>query len=283
MRGNKKNNKLFWASSILIFGAALFMINVSEAAIDNAATVAWGYQGAKGPAYWGSLSPDYQLCTTGKEQSPINITNAVKSRINTLQINYQPAPLKTIDDGYTILNLNGHQTLVNIGHTLQLNFDQNEAKETVKFNGDEYYLIQLHFHTPSETLINGQKFPMEIHFVNQSRDGKILVLAVFVETGNDNTALQTILEHLPKAQNLLYAPHDVNVSLLKLLPENKTYYSFTGSLTTPPCTQGLQWVVLEHPIMATAEQIFAIKKAVGENNARPIQPTNKRQILKVVE
>lgn len=269
--------KLFFVSLFIVVG--MMASNMVYAALDTkGATVLWGYTGKTGPGHWGALDADFQLCATGKTQTPIDIRHASNSKQNLLQVSYGAAPLNIVNDGITTLTVGKQQLVIKDGHTIQVNFPNSGPKEKLIVAGNVYRLMQFHFHTPSETQLNGHEFPAEIHFVNQGPNGKIAVIAVFVQPGKENPALNPILNHLPKIKGKKYMRPDIRVNPAALLPANKSYYSFMGSLTTPPCNEGLQWFVMRRPIQASLAQIAKIRQAQGGNNARPVQPTNDRQV-----
>ena len=246
---------------------------------DASVKVEWGYKGNKGPARWGQLSKAFSQCSLGKEQSPINIQNRTGEDPNKLTIHYEKAPMQISHDGRIDLMLGNTETIVNNGHTIQLDYQGNARNEMINYGGKDYSLVQFHFHTPSETQIHRQSFPLEIHFVHQSKNGRAAVVAVLVKAGAANTSLQTIIDHLPKEKNNPKAIGSADIAAENLLPARHHFYSFDGSLTTPPCTEGLQWLVMADTITATPAQILEMRKAIGADNARPVQPLNKRDIL----
>ena len=247
------------------------------AATDNAgAQVAWTYSGATGPQNWASLDPNFSLCSAGKMQSPIDIPNGVDNVTDLLSIHYVSNPLVVMENGNTTLMLGDVPTVFNDGHSVQVNFTS--AKETMNFDGTTYRLLQFHFHTPSETTMNGKAFAGEIHFVNQGPNGTAAVIAVLIKPGKANPALQQILSHLPTQAGKASAVPGQNINPAGLLPASQNYYHFIGSLTTPPCTEGLQWFVMTQPITASAAQISALTAAIGGDNARPVQPLNHRAL-----
>lgn len=237
----------------------------------------WGYTDNQGPKFWGTLDKAYKLCDLGKTQTPINIQNSTPITENALTIQYRPIPIDIIDDGLTKLNVHGKKTIINDGHTLQINVPTTGPAESILINKQKYHLVQFHIHTPSENQIDGKTFPLEIHFVNQGNKGNMAVIGVFVKEGNANPAVEEILNYLPKEKNKLYHTKEV-IDISLLLPTNKSYYNFIGSLTTPPCTEGLNWFLMANPIEASAEQIAKLKTALPANNARPIQPLNGRAV-----
>lgn len=218
----------------------------------------WSYEGKEGPANWGNLDKTYHMCAEGKEQTPINIIPNKESQ--------QPLELS-----YT----QGSHDIINNGHTVQVNM---ENGDTFTIDGVPYTLKQFHFHTPSENHVNGNGFPMEAHFVHASADGKLAVIAVMFTEGAENPTLGKIIHSFPleinKAKELLFDKEYLEV----MMPEHKDNYHFMGSLTTPPCSEKVQWFVLKEPIFASKVQIEAIHQEIGQENNRPIQPTNDREI-----
>lgn len=247
-------------------------------AVDNSAIkVKWGYKNSISPKHWGKLTPDFALCSQGKSQSPINIKSNVASHSIPLTINYHPAPLIIVDDGVTNLMIGKTQTIINDGHGVQLNFPSN-SNESILYNNKKYHLVQFHMHTPSENKWQGQSSPLEIHFVHQGDNGQIAVIGVFVSFGKENPTLEKIINHLPKENGKEKTIPGEYINPNDLLPVHHDHYSFAGSLTTPPCSEGIQWIVMRNPITASREQIAKIKHAADGANARPIQPLNKRVI-----
>lgn len=237
----------------------------------------FSYTGTTGPEHWGSLDPSYAACQTGKAQSPINVTGKMGYSPDKAVIHYEPMSLSVVDDENTELTLGQEKVVTNTGHGIQVNVTSDKAKETLTYKGTTYYLKQFHFHTPAETQWNGFHYPAEIHFVHQSDDGKVAVIAVFIASDLTNAALAAITNHLPSKPHETVQLPDVMVDVGRLLPPHTTLAAFTGSLTTPPCTEGLQWLVYQHPITASDSQLKALAKIMG-NNARPVQPLNSRTI-----
>lgn len=267
--------KTFLQLFMLLAGIAL-SCQANAVVNDSGAKEEWSYLGTTGPAHWGMLNPAFEACDIGRSQSPINIARKIEDTKFDLQMHYHSSPLYIGEDMDTRLDISNTQTVVNMGHGLQLNF-HGDRKEMVSYNGKEYELIQLHFHSPSETLWHKQSFPLEIHFVHQGKDG-VLVIAAFIKGGSENNMLKTILKHVPDDKNQEHAISGVNINPADLLPGDLRYYAFDGSLTTPPCTEGIRWVVLKRPITASPAQILNIRKASGGTNARPVQPLNGRTI-----
>jgi len=218
----------------------------------------WNYEhGEEGPAHWAELDPAFETCAKGGNQSPIDIRNAVKADLPALQFNYSEAA----------------PVLVNNGHTIQINLPAGQ-KLTV---GDKTYeLLQFHFHTPSEEALNGKHTAMVGHFVHKNAAGELGVIGILIQPGKTNAALAPVFEHLPRKGEKITVD-DLKLDLAAMLPTDKGYYSFIGSLTTPPCSEGVNWMVMKQPIALGAEQIKAFRR-IFNANARPIQPLNGRVI-----
>ncbi|MEO1953260.1 MAG: carbonic anhydrase family protein [Campylobacterales bacterium] len=221
----------------------------------------WGYTGHNAPQNWGNISPKYAICSTGKNQSPINITSSFETNLEAIDFNYATA-------GKEILNN---------GHTVQVNVKDGNS---ITIDGVKYKLLQVHFHTPSENNIDGNSFPLEAHFVHIDKDGNLAVVAVMFKDGKENAQLAKLWKYMPmkvgEKHPLVAELQDIN----KLLPENKDYYRFNGSLTTPPCSEGVKWMVLSTPLTISKEQVEKFSHAVHGTNNRPVQDINARIILK---
>ena len=217
----------------------------------------WSYQGHGGPAKWAELDHAFATCGLGKVQSPIDIRGAKVADLPAIQFHYKPSPLKLIDNG----------------HTIQVNYAPGSSIDI----GDAHYeLLQFHFHKPSEEKVQGKSHAMVAHLVHKSADGKLAVVAVLLDKGGDNPTIDTIWMNLPKEKEKETAV-DVTVDAAALLPRDKGYYTFEGSLTTPPCSEGVRWFVLKTPMKITESEIMAFGK-LYPTNARPIQPLNGRAI-----
>ncbi|RBW68471.1 carbonic anhydrase [Bacillus taeanensis] len=226
--------------------------------------VHWSYEGETGPEHWGELHPDYALCTNGTEQSPINIDTSelqASELLDDMTIHYEPTTF----------------TVINNGHTIQANAA--EMNNSILIGEKEYQLAQFHFHTPSEHQFNDKHFEMELHFVHKNDEGKLAVLGVMIKEGKENKPLQQLWEQMPTETTTEGKKLDQSVDILNILPENKTTFQYSGSLTTPPCSEGVKWLVLEQPIEMSKEQIEAFQNIFPHNN-RPIQPLNEREVLK---
>ncbi|MFP4313219.1 MAG: carbonic anhydrase [Alphaproteobacteria bacterium] len=231
--------------------------DVAQEAMAHNTHAEWNYGGENGPAHWGALDEAYKLCAEGTMQSPINIAEFMQEDLPKLKIAYAPSPLM----------------VVNNGHTIQVNYEPGS-----KFmSADKIYdLKQIHFHTPSEHYMDGAPYPMEMHLVHTTSEGDLAVIGVMMKVGMHNHALQKIWDHIP-AGNAQVAPEGVNIKAAELLPQNGTYYTYSGSLTTPPCSEGVKWHVLQQPVEISRDQLVAFQ-AIYSMNARPIQQMQGRVV-----
>lgn len=251
--GRRAGLLLFMVVSILAVSCSLFAANPGEEGKH------WSYAGDTGPSHWGDLSHDNSACSLGKSQSPVDIVNPQYGKLPSIQFNYRPSDL----------------AVVNNGHTIQVNYAPGSS---IVLDGKTYDLVQFHFHHLSETTIKGQHTPLEGHLVHKSKDGNLVVVAVLFDQGRANPAVKTVWSNLPKEEETENKPAAVEVNAAQLLPEKRSYYTFPGSLTTPPCTEGVTWLVLAHKMTASKEQIDAFA-ALYPNNYRPTQPLDGRTIL----
>lgn len=221
----------------------------------------WGYEkGNTGPESWGNMSPAFSLCKEGKEQSPVNITTSYAQEMDKIKFSY----------GMTKI------TVVNNGHTIQLNIDPGSFIEVF---GSKYQLLQFHFHAPSEEAIGGIRYPMVAHLVHKSEDGKLAVIAALIQQGaQDNPLIETLWSKMPEEHNETRTFDKLTYSPASLLPLDQSFYTFMGSLTTPPCSEGVRWLVMKNPLSISARQIARFKKEFPMN-ARPIQPLNARNVM----
>ena len=223
---------------------------VGTAAAKPAAPVHWSYAGMSGPQAWGRLKPEYRTCATGQRQSPIDIRDGIALDLEAPQFDYRPGRLSVIDTGHTV------QVNAAPGNTLQI-------------GGRRYALRQFHFHRPSEERINGRQFEMDVHLVHQDGEGRLAVVAVLLERGEAQPLLQTLWKHLPLEKHEEVAVEQP-IDPLQLLPADRRYYSYMGSLTTPPCSEGVLWLVMQQPLTLSAPQIDAFSR-LYPMNARPMQ------------
>lgn len=226
----------------------------------HAADAHWSYEGAEGPSKWAKLDSHYAECANGHAQSPIDIRKAVKkSGLPDLAFQYNDVPLK----------------IVNNGHTVQINED---GAGTLSIGDHVYKLAQFHFHTPSEERINGKPYDMVAHLVHKDDAGKLAVVAVLFKKGRDNAALKPVLDNMPIGAGPEHVVSGLNFNVANLLPAARGYYHFAGSLTTPPCSEGVAWYVLKSPVEVSAAQLQQLHKLYNHNN-RPIQPLNGREVV----
>jgi carbonic anhydrase len=229
----------------------------------------WHYEGAEGPAAWGTLSPKFAACGEGTSQSPVDIASTVAgTEPLELKTNLLPGALKIAHHEHVADGINN-------GHTIQINY---EGGDTLTIGNDVYTLVQYHFHNQSEHTVKGRHFPMEMHLVHKAPSGKLAVIGVFVEEGAHNAAFDPIWNNLPTKKGVETHYPSVNVDVDKLLPTNRASYRYDGSLTTPPCSEGVRWIVMTTPIQLSADQVKAFTAIIHDNN-RPTQPLNGRPVL----
>ena len=219
----------------------------------------WGYDGAEGPSHWGDLKPEFAPCKTGHRQSPVDIGNTRKTDLPALQFDYKPSPLHIIDNG----------------HTVMINYAPGSS---LRVGDKQYQLKQFHFHRPSEERIHGKHFEMVVHLVHADQEGHLAVVAVLLEKGADNPLLHELWSRLPEEKEKEEVLDNVRIDLATLLPANLGYYTFSGSLTTPPCSEDVTWFVLKHPVTVTAAEIEQFGK-LYRHDARPTQPLYDRVVL----
>jgi carbonic anhydrase len=219
----------------------------------------WDYEpGAKGPVKWGALKKEFSSCSIGHAQSPIDIRATSKEKLPAIEFAYKPFGLKEIDNG----------------HTVQVNID---AGNGIMVDGKRYELLQFHFHTPSEEWINGKPYPLVAHLVHKSAEGKLAVVALLFKQGKENPMLKTVWEYLPKEAGHEMAAPGVSLDLAAALPPTQGYYNFAGSLTTPPCSEEVNWMVLKTPVELSKAQLARFHK-MYKHNARPVQPLHGRVV-----
>jgi carbonic anhydrase len=222
----------------------------------------WSYQGDDGPKHWGELSQAYARCRDGQNQSPVNLVADYHVGLPELVFEYKGTPL--------------HET--NNGHTIMVSAEPGRNFIAVPEKEWRYELKQGHFHSPSEHTIDGEHFAMEIHLVHTNEEGKLLVVGVMVREGEENPMLNRIWSFMPE-QVGDSTDSPLTVFEAGLLPPTRNYFSYDGSLTTPPCSEGVSWVVLRDPLTASAEQVARFQERVGPATNRPVQPQNARVIL----
>lgn len=221
----------------------------------------WSYSsGATDPAHWGQLSEKYETCGQGKEQSPIDITDSVPSKLPPLEFDYHEIPL----------------VVENNGHTIKVTTDNGG---TLKIGADTYQLKQFHIHSPSEEAIKGKKADMVAHLVHQNAAGQLAVVAILFEKGKSpNPAIDILEQVMPKGVVPPQKHEKIHINPANLLPKERGYFTYQGSLTTPPCSEGVKWIVLKTPVSITEKEL-SLEQAIYSENIRPLQPLNGRKVL----
>ncbi|MEO6276238.1 carbonic anhydrase family protein [Roseateles sp.] len=222
--------------------------------------VPWGYAGDLGAEHWASLAPENKTCGVGTRQSPIDIRDAIAVDLAPIAFDYRPSAFSVLDDG----------------HTVQVNVAPGNG---ITVMGRRYELVEFHFHRPSEERLNGKQFDMSAHLVHKDSQGRQAIVAVLLERGADNKAqplLQTVWANLPLEKGeALQAQAQIDLS--QLLPAERGYATYMGSMTTPPCSEGVLWMVLRQPVPLTAQQIGVFSR-LYPMNARPLQAGSGRLI-----
>jgi carbonic anhydrase len=236
--------------------AGLAAVSVAALADEHAH---WSYTGATGPEHWGSEDPAFALCATGKHQSPVDIEQAATESLPAIEFAYQPIPL----------------TVTDTGHGFQVNAPAGSGGITV--GAEHYDLVQFHFHHPSEEKLHGHGHAMVVHLVHKNAKGELAVVAVLVSSGKANAFLKPVFDHFPAKGTQDAAVPGTTVNLSELLPAKHGYYTFDGSLTTPPCSEHVRWFVLKNAVQASPAQVqqFAARYP---HDARPVQPLNDRTV-----
>jgi carbonic anhydrase len=247
-----------WRSCALAVVTAVVLFGIGHAE----GPVHWSYEGKNGPTHWNELEPDYATCGTGTEQSPIDIRSSAAVSSSAAMVSYKPSTL----------------TLFNNGHTEQDNY---EPGSSLMLDGVKYDLVQFHFHAASEHTVDGKNTPMEVHFVHKNAAGGLAVIGVLLEAGAENTAYAPIFTHLAATEGKPTALAGTMIDANAMLPMERTYWRYNGSLTTPPCTEKVKWLVMNTPVRISDAQIAAFT-AIIKNNERPVQPLNARQLLSPV-
>ena len=242
--------------------ACLVLLTVLTPAVSEAQwKTPWDYEGARGADHWSQLDPAYAACNIGREQSPIDIRDTQKVGLPALRFEYKSEPLKY---------------LINNGHTIRVNYHDAPGSGSFLIVGDKrYHMTQFHFHRPSEEYIHGKSYDMVLHLMHESDSGEVAGVAVLLKAGNANATVQTIFEHMPMTEGKEMEIAGVEVNPEGMLPRDASYYMYAGSLTAPPCTEGVTWFVLKTPVEISREQIDAFAKLYPHDVRRP-QPLNGR-------
>jgi carbonic anhydrase len=219
----------------------------------------FGYSGAKGPVHWGGISEHWAACSDGRNQSPVDFARTTTADLPPIEVRY---PTFGAD-------------IINNGHTVQVNY---RPGSTLVVDGRAFKLLQFHFHAPSEHHIDGRDFPLEAHLVHQDDHGNLAVIGVLFQEGAPNDLVNLLWASMPAGPGQRSVLGN-QITALGLLPANRHYYRYSGSLTTPPCSEGVLWILMREPMTVSREQIQAFERALGFANNRPIQPANARALL----
>jgi len=245
--------------SVLAIISCGLVLTVASAAQEHHPEHSWDYGEAQGPSHWAELKPEFATCRDGYRQSPIDIRSPKKSDLPSIEFDYKPTPLRVIDNG----------------HTVMINYDPGSF---ISIDGRKYGLKQFHFHRPSEEKIDGKTYDMVVHLVHADETGKLAVVAVLLEKGKDNPLIHELWIHLPTAKEKEEEVTGIQINASSLLPADRGYYTFSGSLTTPPCSEDVKWFVLKNAVPISAVEIEQFSK-LYPHNARPTQPLNGRALL----
>jgi len=260
-RSTRRRSAALWLAAV-----AALALAAAPARADSDAPIAgghdggghWGYAGEAGPAHWGELSDDYQACAAGHEQSPIDIGRTSHADSAAPRMQYGPAPLK----------------IVNNGHTVQVNYG---AGSTLVTDGKTYQLVQFHFHSPSEHRVEGAPYAMEAHLVHRAEDGSLAVVALLLKEGAANPFLDRIWPNVPAEVGREVEVPGAPIDVADLVPARPGFFYYNGSLTTPPCSEGVRWFVIDEPGTVSKAQVDRFLGFVHEN-ARPVQPLGGRRV-----
>lgn len=239
--------------------AMAVLLAMSTHAMAEDLTRKWGYYGEEGPAFWGDLDQSFQICKEGYHQSPIDLKKPILAKLPDFSTHYVPSTALADDAGYT------------------LRVDMKSASNHLELEGQNFDLIEFHFHQPAEHPIDGKVYPLELHFVNMSESGDAVALGVFYEVGAESPALNVLLPAF-KASKEGKKQIEVQINPNDLQPQKASFYRYEGSLTTPPCREGLVWLVHQKPMTLSAEQLAMFKTLMIEN-ARPVQKMHSRMLL----
>lgn len=240
---------------VLTLGLQISLSLVAAASADGHG---WSYSGHAGPAEWAKLDPAFATCGLGQLQSPIDIHGAKTAKLPAIRFDYRA----------------GAPTIVDNGHTVQVNVAPGSA---IEVGGERFELLQFHFHKPSEEMIDGQAHEMVVHLVHRNASGHLAVVAVLLDRGSENPLLAALWQRLPKEKEQ-EVRLDLELDATALLPAERGYYTFQGSLTTPPCSENVRWFVLKHATSLGDSQLATFGKLYA-SNARPVQPLHDREIL----
>jgi carbonic anhydrase len=218
----------------------------------------WDYGRERGPQRWGGLKPEFATCKSGHHQSPIDIGKTQKADLPALAFDYHPSPLRIVDNGHTIMVDYAPGSFLRVGE-------------------QRYELKQFHFHRPSEERIHGKRYEMSVHLVHADPAGRLAVVALLLENGQEQPLIRQLWNDLPAEKGKEEAHPGVEIDVAQLLPPDHGYFMFEGSLTTPPCSEDVTWLVLKRPVSVSAEEVARFSK-LYRDNARPVQPLHARVV-----
>lgn len=219
----------------------------------------WTYEGEEGPSHWGELDQTYAVCGTGKSQSPIDVANPSAQDLTNISFHYQPSEVN----------------ILNNGHTVQVNYDPGSY---IELDSVRYDVLQFHYHAPSEHTVDGESFPAELHIVHKNANGILAVVGILLKEGTENAAYQPFISNLP-AEKTAAKDAGVKINAMDLIPSVQTTFRYNGSLTTPPCTEGVNWLLMTTPVALSIQQLTAFDSLFEGGNNRPVQLINDRTLI----
>ncbi|HSG88146.1 MAG TPA: carbonic anhydrase family protein [Pseudomonadales bacterium] len=228
----------------------------------------WSYEDDTGPLHWATLSAEYAGCAIGTEQSPIDLSDARVSTLPEIVRSYSAASVRIVHHEHIV-------DVIDNGHTIQINYDEGSVLDV---GGEQFELVQYHFHAPSEHTVDGRHYPMEMHLVHRSETGHLAVIGVLIAEGAHNTAFDPVWANLPSFPGAQVHLEHLQVDIDDLLPATHRTWRYRGSLTTPPCSEGVEWIVMHDPVTLSSAQIAAFT-AIFDGNNRPVQAVGSRSIV----
>jgi carbonic anhydrase len=250
--------KLFCFSFMMLLLVSACTSGEAPISAPPSPTAHWTYEGEEGPSHWGELDSTYELCGTGKSQSPIDLAAPSEQDLANIVFHYQPSAVN----------------ILNNGHTVQVNYD---AGSYIELDSTRYDVAQFHYHAPSEHQIDGRSFAAELHLVHQSADGKLAVVGLLLQEGSANPAFDPFINNLPAETSDVKAA-GVKINAMDFLPSIQTTHRYSGSLTTPPCSEGVNWLIMTTPVELSSAQLSKLE-SLFEGNNRPVQPLNDRSLI----
>jgi carbonic anhydrase len=255
---NRLTRRIAWLGALLLVAATHTPAEEAHHAQEAHHAHEWDYGQQLGPVHWGDLKPEFAQCKAGHHQSPIDVEKPQKADLPSLVFDYHPSPLRIVDNGHTIMVDYAPGSVLRVGDA-------------------EYALKQFHFHRPSEESIHGKRYEMSVHLVHANAAGQLAVVAILLENGREQPLLRELWKQLPTEKDKEQEHADVQIDVAQLLPSDHGYYTFEGSLTTPPCSESVTWFVLKQPVSVSQEEIARFSK-IYRDNARPVQALNDRVV-----